>query len=213
MKPAVSDPPEMHRRLWDGFTGDVGFDIGANCGQSVEEMLSRFKVVYSFEPAEECFPYLADIGSGRFSWLPIAVSNNDDVTELIALPDKIDTGQLVSVEAEGMEYNPRSADAVSRRVVCRQIDTLVNRGELPSPDFMKIDVEGHELLVLLGARKTLAIKRPAILLEFHAENLHTACAAVLESFDYAVETIRHPHYRPGTQLWRSHGWIRARQNT
>lgn len=217
MKPAEPDPPELHHALWGGtggsddygFTGDVGYDIGANCGQTVPEMLSRFKVVYAFEPAEECAPWLDDIGDGRFSWLPIAVSCEDATVDLVEVPDKIETGQLVSAEAEGMEYDPRRPDAGLRKVICRTIDTLVNRGEVPSPDFMKIDVEGHELKVLRGAEATLVIKAPAILLEFHSKDLHRACVDLLDGYGYTTRTVRHPHYYPGTELWYAHGWVRA----
>lgn len=209
MKPAVTDPPEINKVLWDSYSGDVGWDVGANCGQSSLDMLSRFNAVYAFEPANECAPWLDDIQANNFTWLPIALSFNDATVNLIALPDKIDTGQLVSTEAEGMEYDPASPDAVSRRVLCRQIDTLINQGEVPAPDFMKIDVEGHELLVLMGARKTLAVKRPDILLEFHSKSLHSSCIALLESYGYTTHTIRHPHYYPGTDLWFAHGWVRA----
>lgn len=210
MKPAVTDPPEVHRRLWDGYNGDVGWDIGANCGQTLGEMLTRFSTVYAFEPAEECRPYLDDIDDD-FTWLPIALSDTDDTVDLIELPDKIDTGQLVSTDAAGMEYDPTSSDATVRKVICRTVDTLINRGEVPTPDFMKIDVEGHELHVLAGARKTLAVKRPAILLEFHSKQLHRACTDTLSGYGYDTFTVRHPHYRPGTDLWFSHGWIKATQ--
>lgn len=209
MKPAVTDPPEVHRQLWSGFAGDVGYDIGANCGQTVPEMLTRFKAVYAFEPAEECAPWLDQITDRRFSWLPIAVSDVNAAIDLIEVPDKIDTGQLVSPEAEGMEYDPRRPDVGLRHVICRTLDDLVNRHELPPPDFLKIDVEGHELRVLTGAVATLTTRHPLILLEFHSQKLHHQCRDLLESHGYQTFTIRHPHYYPGTELWNAHGWIRA----
>lgn len=208
MKPAPTDPPEVHRRLWDGYQGDVGFDIGANCGQTLPEMMSRFKSVIAFEPAEECWPYLEDFG-GNITYLPIAVSDADTNINLIAIPDKISTGQLVSTEAQGMEYDPTSDTAVNRLVIARTIDSLLERYEVPNPDFMKIDVEGHEHRVLFGARKTLATHRPDLLIEFHSKDLHAAVRDTLETLGYATETVRHPHYQPGTDLWFTHGWIRA----
>ena len=44
------------------------------------------------------------------------------------------------------------------------VDAEIESG-LPPPHFMKIDVEGHELSVLKGARKTLEQHRPAMILE------------------------------------------------
>lgn len=211
MKPAVSDPPEVEQQLWQGFHGDVGWDIGANCGQSIPIMLNRFQTVLAFEPAVECFPYLT-LTTHTYadaSFFPIALSNIDATTDLVALPSKIDTGQLVSTDAAGMEYDPKGPDAVVRSVDCRKVDTLVDSGDFSVPDFLKIDVEGHEFKVLAGAIKTLAITRPDILLEFHSAKLHTQCAGLLEGLGYTVETVRHPHYPAYSDLWHAHGWIRA----
>lgn len=210
MKPAVTDPPEVHRQLWADFSGDVGWDVGANCGQTLPEMQTRFKTVFAFEPAEECWSYLDDF-DGNVSYLKIALSDVDDQVDLIELPNKIDTGQLVSADAAGMEYDPASDDGTVRRVICRTVDNLVERFEIPTPDFLKIDVEGHELKVLYGARKTLAVQRPDLLIEFHSQELHESVKSLLGGFDYHISTVRHPHYRPGSELWFSHGWVRATQ--
>jgi len=210
MKPAAIDPPEIWAGLWEDFHGTIGWDVGANCGQTLPLMLERFEQVYAFEPAEECWPYL-DTFQGNVSWLPIALSDNDKHIDLVALPDKIDTGQLVTAGTRGMEWDPDRPGALTRRVICRTVDTLVAERSLPVPDFLKIDVEGHELRVLFGARRTLAINRPDLLIEFHSSELHSSCIALLEQFGYTYTTIRHPHYRAGTPLWYSHGWLRARQ--
>jgi FkbM family methyltransferase len=47
------------------------------------------------------------------------------------------------------------------------IDDLVGRGELPPPTLVKIDVEGAELAVLEGMRRTIEEHRPAIICELH----------------------------------------------
>lgn len=212
MKPAVIDPPEIWARLWSGFEGRIGWDIGANCGQTVPIMLDNFEQVIAFEPAAECWPYLEQF-AGNFTFLPIGLSDRDDHIDLLELPDKIDTGQLVTAGTCGMEWNPNRPDASVRTVISRTADSLISEAALQAPDFMKIDTEGHELRVLFGARQTLAVHRPDLLIEFHSPELHSSCEALLEQYGYQCETIRHPHYRPGTPMWKQHGWLKAKQMT
>jgi FkbM family methyltransferase len=210
MRPAPIDPPEIWNRLWADFSGDVGWDVGANCGQTIPVMQTRFNQIYAFEPARECDEYL-DAFHG-ISVYPIALSDTNEDIELIALPDKIDTGQLVTAGTHGMEWSPAlEKDGLIRKVPSCTVDHMIEACGLKPPNFMKIDTEGHELKILFGARQTLATHRPDLLIEFHSPELHDSCKTLLEQYDYNVETVRHPHYRPGTTLWFSHGWFRARQ--
>src|SRR5262249_32870133 len=45
--------------------------------------------------------------------------------------------------------------AQQRQVQVRRLDTLIADGIVPQPDFIKVDVEGYEKAVLLGAEKAL----------------------------------------------------------
>ena len=60
-----------------------------------------------------------------------------------------------------------------------------------APNFLKIDVEGHELAVLEGARHTLEAHRPALLIECEAR--HRADGDVRPVFD-----LLHSHGYNGT---------------
>lgn len=207
MRPAPIDPPEVHNHLWDGYSGGIGWDIGANCGQTLPEMLKRFTTVHAFEPAEECWSYLEAFRGVTLH--KIAVSDENGEIPLIALPDKIDTGQLVTGNCIGMEWNPQDDRAQVRTLEAKTVDTLVNDLNI-RPDFMKIDVEGHEEKVLKGAAMTLVEHRPNLLIEFHSPELYQYCTELLKSLKYqTVETVRHPHYPADSWLWHQHGWIKA----
>lgn len=211
MKPAGTDPAEIHSQLWAGFGGVVGWDIGANCGQTLPEMTTRFTQVVAFEPADECKPWLSDwMGKARGSLIvsDYAVTDVDRPITLTVLPDKIDTGQLVTAGTVGMEWDPDGPDATTRTVAGRTVDSLVE--ELPPPDFMKIDVEGHEMRVLAGAWQTITDYEPDLLIEFHSRDLHAGILECLTQHGYQrIETVRHPHYPHGSPLWHTHGWVRA----
>jgi FkbM family methyltransferase len=83
----------------------------------------------------------------------------------------------------------RAATAIRRRTTT--VDELVSRFEL-HPDVMKIDVEGFEDLVLVGASETLARFRPILFVEFHPEELASrgsSCDAVLKMLgDYGYQS-------------------------
>ena len=71
------------------------------------------------------------------------------ISESQSLPDEEDSGQRETVAIKTMS-----------------IDELIERN-LDPPDMIKIDVEGHEFDVLLGARKLLLAKKPLLSLELH----------------------------------------------
>jgi FkbM family methyltransferase len=214
VKAAPPDPPEVAGLLWDGVTGDTAWDVGANCGQTLPILAARFKQVVAFEPAHECLPMLWPVAIAaaeqHFATIvvkPIAVSDHDGDITLLAMPGKIDTGQLVS-QATAVDWtHPDSPDTQLRTVPARSLDSLSS--ELPPPDFIKVDVEGHEDKVLDGACGLIADHQPSWLIEFHSPDLHAFCRDLLIRYGYHVATIRHPHYYPGTPMWFAHGWLSA----
>ncbi len=64
-----------------------------------------------------------------------------------------------------MVWHCDDGSATEVRVETVAIDDLIESGKLPSPQFVKIDVEGAEGLVLQGMAHTIAQVRPIILLE------------------------------------------------
>lgn len=206
MKPAPPDPPEINASLWGKVRpGNIGWDVGANCGQTIPFMRARFETVVAFEPAVECLPFLARYPVDVRAF---AVSDVDGTVDLAVLPDKIDTGQLCTFGTVGMEWDLTQPGTDLRTVRCLTLDTLAK--SLGPPDFIKVDVEGHEAKVLAGAANLLTEEKPDWLIEFHAPELLEYCQNALHGFGYTTDVVRHPHYARGSTMWHQHGWICAR---
>lgn len=210
VRPAAIDPPEVSAQLWADFKGGTGWDVGANCGQSVSGMRALFDRVVSFEPCQESFDQ-AKLTYPDAEMYRVAVSDRDGVVDLALIEgEQAETGQLVSPGTHGMEWDPGSWEGTGyevRTVPCKTLDSLA--AALGRPDFVKVDTEGHEHRVLRGATELLAAGTVSWLIEFHAPELYTACRERLEAAGYTVETVRHPHYPAHSQMWHQHGWLRA----
>jgi FkbM family methyltransferase len=208
VRPAVVDPPELESRLWDGFSGAYGWDVGANCGQTIPIMCTRFDRFTSFEPCADSFEYVHQL-FGFADIRQLAVSDHDGELDL-AFParEQRETGQLVTIGTKGMEWEPEDWDAVEKVTVpCRTADSLA--AELGVPDFVKVDTEGHELSVLHGATALLNARETSWLIEFHSPGNQLECGSLLAVSGHYVQVIRHPYYPEDSHMWHQHGWLRA----
>jgi FkbM family methyltransferase len=128
----------------------TGLDIGANYGSWSRYMAPRFERVLSFEPVQASFDCCSEnlTGFDNVTLKKQAVGRN---------------AGRVSVAPGKMYDHPGMETVVSRHgdieMIC--IDDL----HLTDVDFMKIDVEGYELYVLLGATETLRACKPIVIFE------------------------------------------------
>lgn len=138
-------------------------DVGANIGFFTLRQMLRFgsnlKLI-AFEPHPETYERL------RRNVDRIRRHTGSDI-HLVnsALDEHAGEAKFVSdssVESRVVE----SADAPAITVRLDTLDSVVAREGLEKIDLLKIDVEGHEMKVLAGARKALSITRN-ITLEYH----------------------------------------------
>ncbi|MEM7699947.1 MAG: FkbM family methyltransferase, partial [Verrucomicrobiota bacterium] len=148
--------------------GMTAFDIGANFG-----LYTRFLStatgptgrVFSFEPTLDMFEVLTNN--------TIALELDNVVTSQLALSEgqkeltfyipKRDDGTLNYYEAS-LERDTIGSEHETVVVMTTSLDQFCEDGDITSVDFIKIDVEGHELAVLEGARKVIKRDRPPIFL-------------------------------------------------
>lgn len=135
---------------------DVLFDIGANVGAyslyAASVIGSR---VYSFEPSPSTFRLLLEnIHLNRLSStitpfnIPLSSSSDMKVFKYSSLSSG-------AASHTGLEQSESTNDTISQPVLTTTLDELTTRYNIPQPNHIKIDVDGHELDILKGARKTL----------------------------------------------------------
>lgn len=69
------------------------------------------------------------------------------------------------------------------------LDQVAGTSKITSIDFVKIDVEGHDLEVLNGMREVIDRFAPSILIEFHSEELFESGYAFLSDRGYQMQVI------------------------
>ena len=208
VRPAEADPPEIVDRLWrDVRGGELAIEAGANQGQSLARLAGMFERVVAFEPYPPNYEHacraraaLPNAGSGS-SVRCQALSDHDGEMDL-----RLVTDQLTSDAHEAHEWKDFTA-LPELTVPCVTMDTVAEQEGVP--DFVNLDVEGCEMLVLKGAPKVLAVGRTRWLIEFHSAELQNQCLLTLASSGLRAEIVRHPHYAEGSRLWYNHGWLLA----
>jgi FkbM family methyltransferase len=145
---------------------DVAVDVGAHRGWYSDRMAARVGsrgTVHAFEPNPDSLDALT------------AVARHAPAIALhpVALSDKAATGSLMRpyvdsarVDAMGSISNPAVASAAhdSVEVQVTTLDDSLGR-QARAVRFMKIDVEGHEHEVLLGAERCINASHPVIVVE------------------------------------------------
>jgi FkbM family methyltransferase len=166
--------------------GDVVVDVGANVGDWTMPFALRVGPkgqVIAFEPV----PYLADAIAktariNRHDWVEVhtlALSGEDGSAKFSV--ERGNSGGSRLGLAEG------DFDVIS--VPTRRLDSILSeRADVMKIDLVKIDVEGHEIEVLVGARNTLARFRPYLILEsgFESETQRKDLCGLLIDLNYEI---------------------------
>jgi FkbM family methyltransferase len=166
--------------------GDVFYDVGANVGfftLIAARLVGPRGQVYAFEPVgESAAAVRANAALNGFSNVTViesAVGASAGRDRLVVVED------LSWSRLERLRGQPGATATVEVEVVA--VDQLVEGGELRPPTLVKIDVEGAELSVIEGMRRTLERHRPAVVCELH--DTGAAVAAAFASLGYEVSNL------------------------
>jgi len=146
--------------------GDTALDIGANFGLYTilaAKQVGREGRVLAFEPNPNSLRYLRlNIllnRQSRIEVVPVALSNEEGETEFICVSQG-------AYSALKVGETPGTTSAITVRQTT--LDAIAAAESLYLVDFVKMDVEGAELLVLQGGEEFFSrIPRPLVMCEFN----------------------------------------------
>ena len=167
---ALPDEPDFQIELLQQITeilpGAV-LDIGANMGL-VSAAIARqheARTVFAFEPVRETAKRAAATFAlnqlANIKLLPVAVGERNETLTFFHAPGHSDYASANPTDTHiGIGWT-------ETKTPCVMLDSLRAKGILPQVGVIKIDVEGHELSVLRGAKNLITSDRPVITLEYN----------------------------------------------
>lgn len=159
----------------------VFWDVGANVGfySLLASKLVGSGKVFAFEPVPRNLLYLRKhLALNRVTnveVLPVAVSDRNGTS---------------SFEVEHTGFMGHLSEQGTATVSTVTLDELMEQGKVLAPDFIKMDIEGAELMALRGAHQTFNRFRPLLFLATHSRQIEKDCCQLLESWDYECSSIQ-----------------------
>jgi len=158
----------------------LAIDVGGYDGEYTQAMRRHARGCLTFEPNPRKYARLRRIVGEDVRLFPVALSDHAGRAQL-CLPQGHDSFEgCATLDPE----NPAYGHGLVYEVETVRLDDLPLEG---SVGLMKVDVEGHELAVLRGARAMLVRDRPNLIVEAEERHRHDAVGslrAFLEPLGY-----------------------------
>lgn len=150
----------------------VIFDVGANVGEWSQgfQAASPAARLYLFEPSPGCHPAIRACNLKEMVLIPCAVGDRPGKARL-HLSSGVDS--TASLYARGESYFRHKQDE-SIEVDIITLDQVIQDHGIDFVDFIKIDIEGHELHALEGGRAAFQARRiGALSFEFSGGDINS----------------------------------------
>lgn len=193
--PLYSGTERAHQRVFKRLlrSGDTAIDIGANWGGHtllLSRLVGQSGQVIAIEPFPPAFAelqwHIQANDRTNVITLPMAVS--DYCGESFFIP-----GQTASSGSLPSTYStlPNKEDAVMVKV--RRLDTLVlEELDIKHLRLVKVDVEGNEGKVMLGAQQIIRCFRPYWVIDLHTPEQDVLVAQWLTNYGYQIKRLNGP---------------------
>ena len=150
----------------------VLFDVGANVGSWTESMLQRLPGarVFLFDPSPGCQAIIRDKRLPGSTLFPCAIGEHAGQASFHF--SSTTDGSASLHKRQDTPFQELKYQSVT--VPVRTLDEVIQSNQIDFVDFMKMDIEGHELYALRGAQQALAAgKIGAFSFEFGCGNVNS----------------------------------------
>jgi FkbM family methyltransferase len=171
----------------------IVFDVGANVGNYSLAVRKRFPQVsiHSFEPVKKTFDLLVrNTVNDNISTYNLGFSDTRGVGKIFNTVNSEDTEIASLYQDVFSDIFKSEAEITSDEFSMDTIDEFCSANNIGGIDFLKIDVEGHELFVLKGAAQMIKNDHLKIVqFEFNAHNVYSRVFLrdfylILENFEF-----------------------------
>lgn len=159
----------------------VFYDVGANVGfySLLASVLVGQGRVFAFEPLPMNINYLK---------IHLALNKVRNVDVLgVAVSDRVGESFFLQEETRSMGHLQNEGEL---RVQITTLDSLIQANKIDPPDYIKMDIEGEELLALRGASETFQRYHPVLFLATHGREVYYGCCQLLESWGYECRVLQ-----------------------
>lgn len=196
----ISEEEQFFMRLAPSLRGKTVYDIG-----SYEGVFSAFfaraigpeGTLIIFEPNPECQALTSTnlkLNGFRFHMEPVGLGEKE-ARMILTYPSREPARSTLDLEIAGMIDQEQRSGVKRANVNIERLDDLLKKRAFKAPDFLKIDTEGAELGVVLGAEETIRAYRPVMYIEMHGADMKQKMAlqremhSLLQSWGYLIEDL------------------------
>lgn len=205
------------------------FDVGANKGQYSTEAVSYLSgikefTIYCFEPSEKTFQFLSEAHSKNSNVILNNFGFSDKESEAILYTNAEGSG-LASLTKRKLEHFGIDHGRIQEKIKLVSLDDYGAKEGVKKIHLLKIDVEGHELDVLAGA-KALLESREIDLVQFEFGGCNIDTRTYFQDFFYFFDShgfdifrilpsrklLRLPTYREIDEKFRTANYLAANKS-
>lgn len=208
---------QMQRWHDEGFRPRVVYDIGAHVGDWAEMCQALFapEQCVLFEPQHDAREkaMTRQPPGARWQMLGVALGDREESHALHVTRNSAASSLLAPLEKlTGIGI---TEEVGHEKVDVVPLDALVESKGLPTPDFVKIDVQGFEGRVLGGGGRTLRqARRMVIEVSLHplydGQSLMPEVLHTLAGWDFELEDVQETFRQWPGRLWQVDLWLRRK---